>query len=247
MNQKGFTLVEVAIVVVIIGLLIGGVMKGRTLLESAKMKSFIANCKNIDTAVTQFNSKYLGMPGDLASPATKLPNCTTAPCNLAGNMDRLIRGAGGAAAINVNTSPLAADQERMAAWAQLYAAGLITSVNGSATMEIGTGLPENGYSNGLMVGYVNAVNVSYDITAQNVLMTLESVDATTGVFTTEVMIPSVAARIDSMADDGLPNRGTIQANSSAFAAATNCRASDTTYRENSEIARCGLYYLLSVR
>lgn len=77
---RGFTLVELAIVVTIIGLLIGGILKGQELLMNARVTTTIAEIKAIDAAMTTFFDTYNALPGDLANAATRLPNCT-AGCN----------------------------------------------------------------------------------------------------------------------------------------------------------------------
>ena len=63
-NQKGFTLVEIAIVLVIIGLLLGGVLKGQELIASAKVKATIAEIDSFATAFAAYQDKYRAIPGD---------------------------------------------------------------------------------------------------------------------------------------------------------------------------------------
>lgn len=62
--RAGFTLVEIAIVLVIIGLLIGGVLKGQAMIENAKVKRVIKNADEIRAAVMSFYDKYGMYPGD---------------------------------------------------------------------------------------------------------------------------------------------------------------------------------------
>ncbi len=64
MNQRGFTLVEIAIVLIIIGIILGMVFKGRQLIDSAKVKSLEANYNKIITAVNTFYDRYGFFPGD---------------------------------------------------------------------------------------------------------------------------------------------------------------------------------------
>src|SRR5271156_5601924 len=85
--QAGFTLVELAIVMIIIGLLIAGVLKGQALIANAQVTSTVAQVKAIEAATTTFKDTYSSLPGDMVSPATKLPNCAAAPCSTAGNGD----------------------------------------------------------------------------------------------------------------------------------------------------------------
>lgn len=63
-NQKGFTLVEVAIVLVIVGLLIGGVLKGREMITNAKLKRIEGDHTSISAAMFSYQDRYLQLPGD---------------------------------------------------------------------------------------------------------------------------------------------------------------------------------------
>src|SRR5258706_12234468 len=63
-QQSGFTLVEVAIVLVIIGLLLGGVLKGQELINSAKVKNLANDFRVIPTYIYAFQDKFKALPGD---------------------------------------------------------------------------------------------------------------------------------------------------------------------------------------
>lgn len=63
-GQAGFTLVEIAIVMVIIGLLIGGVLKGQAMIENAKVKRMVKQADEFRAAVMTFYDKYGVYPGD---------------------------------------------------------------------------------------------------------------------------------------------------------------------------------------
>ena len=63
-NQKGFTLVEIAIVLVIIGLLIGGVLQGRSMIQNARVKRVVSDMEGLRTAVLTFQDRYGMLPGD---------------------------------------------------------------------------------------------------------------------------------------------------------------------------------------
>ncbi len=68
--NHGFTLVELSIVIVIIGLLVAGVMSGRSLVQNSKLQNVIKELKELETAVIQFKDKFKYYPGDI-------PNATT--------------------------------------------------------------------------------------------------------------------------------------------------------------------------
>jgi prepilin-type N-terminal cleavage/methylation domain-containing protein len=63
-KQSGFTLVEIAIVLVIIGLLLGGVLKGQELINSAKVKNFAQDFRNIPLFIYGYQDKFKALPGD---------------------------------------------------------------------------------------------------------------------------------------------------------------------------------------
>lgn len=63
-RQKGFTLVEIAIVLVIIGLLLGGILKGQEMITQAKIKNVIADFSGISAAYHGYQDRYRSIPGD---------------------------------------------------------------------------------------------------------------------------------------------------------------------------------------
>ncbi len=63
-KQTGFTLIEIAIVLVIIGLLLGGVLKGQELINSARVKNLATDFKNIPVYIYGYQDKYRALPGD---------------------------------------------------------------------------------------------------------------------------------------------------------------------------------------
>ena len=80
-KQSGFTLIEIAIVLVIIGLLLGGVLKGQELINSAKVKNLATDFKNIPVYIYGYQDKFRALPGDDASADTHLGGqCTTTTC-----------------------------------------------------------------------------------------------------------------------------------------------------------------------
>lgn len=85
-HQKGFTLVEIAIVLVIIGLLLGGVLKGQELINSAKVKNFATDFRNIPLFIYGYQDKYKSLPGDdTAANAHVTGTNATTPSSSQGN------------------------------------------------------------------------------------------------------------------------------------------------------------------
>jgi len=66
-QQKGFTLIELSIVLVIIGLLVAGVLTGQDLVAAAKIRATVAQYESYNTSSNAFVSKYGGLPGDIAA------------------------------------------------------------------------------------------------------------------------------------------------------------------------------------
>src|SRR3989337_578743 len=63
-KTQGFTLVEIAIVLVIIGLLLGGILKGQEMIVQAKIKNVIADFSGISAAYHGYQDRYRAIPGD---------------------------------------------------------------------------------------------------------------------------------------------------------------------------------------
>lgn len=94
-SQSGFTLVELAIALVIVGLLLGGVLKGQELLENARISATLTQTKSIESASILFKDTYGYLPGDMLNATTRLPDCTPEKVCMDGNGDGRISDAGG--------------------------------------------------------------------------------------------------------------------------------------------------------
>jgi prepilin-type N-terminal cleavage/methylation domain-containing protein len=129
-KQSGFTLIEIAIVLVIIGLLLGGVLKGQELITSARVRNLISQQDGIKAAFFGFQDRFRAYPGDYASAHTTL-KCPTGSSCLIGNGNGIVQN--NAAIITVGTVTSEA-REDVLAWMHLASAGFL---NGSYTMVAG--------------------------------------------------------------------------------------------------------------
>jgi prepilin-type N-terminal cleavage/methylation domain-containing protein len=138
-RQNGFTLIETGIVLVIVGLLMGAVLKGEELLTVARVRSLITFNDGIKAAYFGFRDRYRALPGDYSGALANIPNCGS--CEI-GNDDGQILLAGG-------------PDESTAAWEHLSKAGFIT---GSYTYKAGdpaaaTNTPVNPYGSLMQLIY----------------------------------------------------------------------------------------------
>lgn len=83
--QQGFTLIEIAIVLVIVGLLLGAVLKGQELIFNSKVKSSYNLSRELSAALYAYQDRYKSLPGDDANATTRFPSATPAVTN--GNGD----------------------------------------------------------------------------------------------------------------------------------------------------------------
>lgn len=87
--QKGFTLVEIAIVLVIIGLLLGGILKGQEMITQAKIKNVVADFSGVSAAFFGYQDRYRAIPGDDPNAGTRW---TTAPAAIPGSGNGVVAG-----------------------------------------------------------------------------------------------------------------------------------------------------------
>src|SRR3981189_1518394 len=88
-RQQGFTLVEIAIVLVIIGLLLGGILKGQEMITQAKIKNVIADFSGVSAAYHGYQDRYRAIPGDDPNAASRW---TTAPAAISGSGNGVVAG-----------------------------------------------------------------------------------------------------------------------------------------------------------
>lgn len=229
-NESGFSLVELAVVIIIIGLLIGGVLKGQQLIEGTKVTATITEIKNIQAAYKAFKSAY-GLPaGDLPDATVRLANCSAGATSCEdGNGDGIIGGAGvGAAAgsgiVNFwEGDNFAIGDENTQFWKHLSLAGMITGVQANADLVAwGESHPASSIRGGYTIAQTrcavdgavggatcNASPEGLTLRLQNCLDTCPGNNIEMGIGRAP-MSPKQAEMIDAKMDDGIPNMGKVR-------------------------------------
>ena len=217
--RDGFTLIELSIVLVIIGLIVGGVLVGQDLIRAAEIRATVGQVEKYNAAVNTFRTKYNGIPGDLiASQATAFGICASAVCTG-------VAGAGdgnGIIADNVAGTGTLGVGEPLLFWYELSQASLIDGSlgTGMATAAAGpvaavalTSSNVNTYFPPAKMGRGNTWFVGNNGAGQNFYL-LSGLSAMTvgGVYTfTNNTTPIEAYNIDVKLDDGAPTTGIVQA------------------------------------
>jgi prepilin-type N-terminal cleavage/methylation domain-containing protein len=136
-KQSGFTLVEMSIVLVIIGLLIGSVLKGQSLIDSAKVKILSLDFRNIPPLIYNYKDKFRALPGDDAAAAT----------HLKGGAIASTPGTAGNGILEGNWDSTTKTDETFLLWQHLRLAGLMSGPTDLSTVTdattAGIFLPKN--------------------------------------------------------------------------------------------------------
>lgn len=230
--KRGFTFVEMAMVLTIMGLIVAAVMVGQQVAEAARVKAMLSEVQTLKTAVGQFQSIYTGLPGDISN-ATDYWGGTTSDGNSNGQI----------AAESSN--------EAFAAVQQLGLAGFIDgSYSGTwgNAFAIGTNVIESKLARGGMM-YINCCGGSDN--GSN-LQFINQVVVFAGTADNQnragVLTPEEAFSIDQKMDDGNPDRGEIGANGGWNGASYNqsgCFTGSTTtaaYDMSNEDTGCMMYF-----
>jgi prepilin-type N-terminal cleavage/methylation domain-containing protein len=215
--QKGFTLVEIAIVLVIIGLLLGGVLKGQEMIESGRVKSATSTFNAVTSAVASYRDRYRNLPGDDCCVLTKQAR--------GGSWVAAMNGTGQDAAANgiVDDATVAAwnqwnGWQHVTFWLDLYAGGFLSGNPTARNAEVFLRNPWGG-----AVDIVNA-GQTYGMPNNALVLCMNSVPG------------KAAAQLDVSLDDGLPASGSLRgAVANAPAAAVPAA---TPYAEDSSYTVC---------
>lgn len=183
-QQKGFTLVEMAIVLVIIGLLLGGVLKGQELIDNSRIKNAINDLKGISSAYNGYLDRFQRMPGDDGPVATVQARGTAWGAAPAGNNNGILD----IAAAQTFTGA----GENAVFFRHLRYAGFIAGNPADVAL---AALPRNAF--GGLTGVTGAAVFGFPAGGRYVCMG---------------SVPGKAARaMDVTMDDGIPDTGTLRA------------------------------------
>lgn len=166
-QNSGFTLIELSIVLVIIGLIIGGVMVGRDLISAATIRSQISQIQNLQTQINTFRGKYGCLPGDCSTATQFFGTVDSAGHTIAnGDGDEIIHSTVGGGGPYDESNCLSPNEpgEVTQLFLHLNDAGLgnYGSLDG-ASATVGHGFPYSAYGNGTGV-YITCLSYSTDPT-----------------------------------------------------------------------------------
>lgn len=213
--SPGFTLLELSIVLVIIGLIVGGILVGQDMIKSAEIRSTISQIEKYNSAVNTFRSKFNGIPGDIPRDAAAnfgLFELTSAASLGQGDGNGLIEGGA--------TGSTLPQGETLAFWRHLSDANLVDgnlgSIGNSAIVA----------ATGIVTGNVTTVSFSipptrlnltnyvvvYSASGTNFYQLMPIATITTAplyTFNATGVTPIQAYNMDNKLDDGLPNTGIV--------------------------------------
>lgn len=225
-TQQGFTLIEIAIVLVIIGLLLGGILQGQSLINSARVRNLISQMDGVKAAFYGFQDRYRALPGDFSLATTQIPNDTTT-ANGNGN------------------GQIEAGVESIAVWDHLSHAGFITgtyNTSNTTTTDSDTTTPKNAWNAYIQLIYDDTY-VTVD-SSHAVITSPRRHNLKTG---NQVPV-EILAEVDRKLDDGNATTGVLRfstfASTGTPPSATTCYDAATgLWNAGSGEANCGAAYL----
>ncbi len=256
MRRHGFSLVELSIILVILGLLTGGILAGQSLIRASELRSVTVEYNRYITAAQAFRDKYFALAGDMSNATTVWGRLSTSGCRTNSSAAVVTNGVcdGDANGQLVHDGYSSEPNEF---WRELALAGLIEGnytgipgANGQYDSNPGSNVPQSKISNtGWTMNYFDNTGHSsaynYDINYGNALQ----FGAYAGGSTTVANLkPAEAWNIDTKMDDGFPASGKLYArywnnqcatNNSGTIAATNF---DDSYRLSDGTLQCSLVF-----
>lgn len=204
-TSPAFILMELAIVIVVVGLLAGGVAVGFQVMESAKIRGTVSQIGEYTNAVTAFRDQYFGWPGDISNAGSLWPDCDATPANCNGNGNGVIDSTA----------------ESYRAWQQMRMAELVsgpysgTSTSGQSV--IGTNVPKaniDGVGFSLFAVDTSWVNfyISGQVTAATNVMIIGK-PATNSITSAAGINTAYSQEVDQKVDDGFPSSGIMTSSS----------------------------------
>ncbi|OJW46624.1 MAG: hypothetical protein BGO67_04915 [Alphaproteobacteria bacterium 41-28] len=221
-HQAGFSLIELAVVLIIMGLLMGGVLKGRDLIESARLKRVMSQLNEFKMATSAFLDKYDALPGDFNKASTQIKADLRD-----GNGNGVVEGAG-----------LATGSEALAFWSHLACAGFIGSPGpeGEGNVgDFGKGAPESSLGGGFTVE-----NNPYGLGGLWFILGKKHGDHGDG----GLLTPAQAMSIDKKMDNGHPTSGKVRAIDGSDVGTHACIKENGTYNIENQDASCALLFQL---
>ncbi len=210
-KTKGFTLIEMAIVLVVVGLLMGGVLRGQEMISAAKARHIIDQKSSIRTAIVAFANRYNATAGDLTSAQANFIGGGVAASSSAGSGSIMLAGSTGDASVLVF--------QNLVATGFLICATCTANGNGIASNQ---NSPLNAQSAYLQYGKTapSAAGIYWlDLSAspaRNILTTGAQISAAT------------LQQVDIKADDGLPSTGLFRQSTTGGAdGVATCTAAKT--------------------
>ena len=254
-SKAAFTLIELAIVLVVIGLLVGGVMSGQALIKAAELRAVVTEHQRYKTAVMIFKDKYRALPGDMKN-ATKfwgVAHATPATCKTTASTGKETCDGDGDGAIEYGA---AGSNEVYRFWQHLANAGLIegqyngiTGAGGGAYGHsiIGTNVPASKLTNaGWSLYYRAGIFVGYSEMFSGIYGNYFVVGKETSAYGTyfPILTPEEAWNIDVKVDDGKPGMGEVTATFwDTCTDATDKDDADSDYLLTDTTVECSLAFM----
>lgn len=253
-TQQGFTLVELAIVMILIGIVSAGVLKGQEMIRQSRVKATIAQVQSYQRAYRVFQETYRFLPGDMPAAQSVLPNCATANSCFNGDGDKRVgnpAATGPEYPFALSWSPInpSVSSEHAQFWRHLALAGLIDGVETSGD-EIGFGysIPTSLYKGGFYARWAGSGSgIDSSLAHGNILVLRGNVG---GSFSSNYysVSPYEAVQIDRLMDDGVAFSGSVRAISGGHnigCGNANLGVNDETgFAQSLTAIRCELHFML---